>query len=212
MPHKKEIHNISILCQDSLEYLERQQDGSIKNIVTGFPDMDELSMSSEDYINYFNKALDLIFKKTNENGYIIFIQTDRKKNGIIDKSYIISKKAEEHSYRTIFHKIVLLRNPGAIDIYRPSYSHMLCYSVKGKPGKPTPDVLKVSKKKYKNSTPDDACDFAVRFVKGTVVDLFCGRGSILESCKKYNIDAIGIDIDINQCTIARKNLKQDELV
>ena len=82
------------------------------------------------------------YQKLDPAGYAIFIQTDRKFEGEwIDKSFILSNIAFKHGFKLVWHKIVLHREVGRIDLHRPCYAHMLCYTRTGKPGAAFNDVI-----------------------------------------------------------------------
>lgn len=208
------------LVMDSLKWLAKQKDQSLSNVVTGIPDMDELSKiaSTPKYEKFFTKVANLIFEKTNDHGYCIFIQTDRKfGKEWIDKSYLITDAAYKNGYRLLWHKIILDRPVGATNLFRPTYSHILCYSVKGKVGEATPDVLDKGKKLYKNGTDVNAATLAIKFIKRyyrkknesdyKIIDPFVGRGTISCVAKKYGLSSLGIDIDKKQIQFAKNLLK-----
>jgi len=84
-----------------------------------------------------------------------------------------------------------------IDLYCPTYSHVLCYSKKGTTGSAFPDVFPVGKKLYSNATQQNVADESVKFVKQRatsigkykyyvvdVVDPFIEKGTIALSCLK----------------------------
>jgi len=228
----------SILCQDSVSWLKKIPDGSVKNFVTGIPDMNELGdITLAQYLEFFKEVAGLIFRKLNPNGYCIFIQTDRKfkpkphsdeKGCYIDKSYLLTDVAVHSGAKLLWHKIVCLRDVGKKDLYRPTYSHYLCYTYKGTPGVAFEDVLPVGHKLYDNATPDVVAESAVEFVKQQmnsrrgralrsaddseidrspdVVDPFVGQGTIGIKTVAHGLSFLGIDIDRNQCEIARKLL------
>jgi tRNA G10 N-methylase Trm11 len=88
---------------------------------------------------------------------------------------------------------------------------MLCYSRDGTTGTATPDVIPVSKRTYKNATPPEAARRALEFIAKyskvkAVVDPFVGRGTILLLAKTLGFSFVGVDIDPDQCAIARQNL------
>lgn len=202
--------SIEIICDDAINWLEKQS--SIPNVVTGICDMDEMpGYDIHQYFIFFQKVVNLIFDKLEDDCYAIFIQTDRKYNrSWIDKSACITNLAREHKLKMIWHKIVLHRDVDATDLHRPTYAHMLCYSRNGTTGAATPDVIPHSKKSYKNATPPEAAgralDFVVRYSKvHDVVDPFVGRGTITAMAAQRGLNATGIDIDPEQCEIARKN-------
>jgi hypothetical protein len=214
--------SFEILCTDSLKWLEKQPDNSIKNVITGIPDLDEIgNISIDGYKKMFCKFADMIFAKTMENGYCIFIQTDRKiDRQLIDKSYLLTHTAYKNGFKMIWHKIVCQRDVGKSNLFRPTYSHMLCYSVSGSTGTALPDVLPVGDKLYPNATPYNAADMSAKFVskqlknrnkiddKPDVVDPFVGQGTIGVASLTYNLSFLGIDIDKAQCDISKKILKQ----
>ena len=169
-------------------------------------------MEMGEYVHFFRTVADLIFSKLKSGCYAVFIQTDRKYNREwIDKSLILSSLAAQNGLKIVWHKIVLQRDVDATDTYRPTYSHMLCYSRDGTTGSATPDVIPVSKKSYKNATPPEAARRAVEFIakyskNKTIVDPFVGRGTITSLANQYGLNAIGIDIDPKQCQIAENAL------
>lgn len=202
--------SVEIICDDALNWLKKQKNNTVGNFLTGICDLDEMGgISMEKYLNFLNKVVNLIFEKLHDDGYAIFIQTDRKYNrSWIDKSYLISKIAHTHGLKMIWHKIVLHRSVNATDTYRPTYAHMLCYSKNGTTGSATPDVIDVSKKLYKNGTPIVAGYKAVEFINQysknkLIVDPFVGRGVITGLARLFGIPSIGIDISSSQCELAK---------
>ena len=195
-----------ILCCDALEWLTQQSLGGIDNIVTGIPDAFELKENeTEEYTDFFKTAAQLIFTRVAEDGYAIFIQTDRKKNKTwISKSTILITTANALGFKLVWHKIILNRDLGATDLFRPTYAHMLCFSKTGTSGAATPDVLAVSTRIYANATPIDAVIHAVDFIKkyskkqNEIVDPFMGRGTVAVVANKYGFDVRGVDNNAEQ--------------
>ena len=203
-----------IICDDAQLWLKKQK--SLPNVITGICDLDEINMNMPQYLDFFTNIARMIFEKIDPKGYVIFIQTDRKYNrSWIDKSYILSSLADSYGLKMIWHKIVLLRGVDRTDLHRPTYAHMLCYSVEGTTGSATPDVIPVSKRIYKNATPVAAALRAVEFVRkysnsNTVIDPFVGRGTIPAIANMVGLDAVGVDIDQKQCQEAKAlNITRD---
>ena len=204
-----------IICADSLSWLSEKENGSLGSFITGLPDMNEVSMNLEDYIIFFRKCAKLIFDKMSKKGYAIFIQTDRKADGIwFDKSYHLTNVAYECNVKLMWHKIVLQRDVGHCYLQRPTYSHILCYSYMNKPGKCFTDVLPVGIKEYENATPQNASEATAEFlshfndIKQTIIyDPFVGRGTTGLSVIKRGMNFIGIDIDKKQCEICEEYLR-----
>jgi DNA modification methylase len=198
-----------IIVADSLVWLKKQK--SIHNVITGICDLDETNMDMTQYLVFFKQIAHLIFSKLSKNGYAIFTQTDRKYNKEwIDKSAILTECAHKCGLKLIWHKIILNRKVGAIDLYRPTYSHMLCYSYNGTTGAAFADVIEISERLYKNATPIKAAKLALEFVKKynkestDILDPFVGHGTIVALAESMNMNSIGIDIDPEQAKKAEK--------
>jgi len=214
-----------VLTADSLLWLSAQPDGSVSNVVSGLPDIEELGMTDMDeYVEWFNAALSLLFSKTGPHGYIILIQTDRKRDGRwLDKSTMVNNSADEHGWNLLWHKIILTRPVESANLHRPTYSHFLCYSQLSKPGNGLPDVIEGGSRWYKNGTPVNAARFAVDFLlekrgewegKGwqspsstwDIVDPFVGQGTVMYYGVMAGLSVLGIDIDPDQTRATRDML------
>lgn len=213
-----------ILCQDSLAWLKSQPSHSIPNCVTGIPDMNELGKGTtfDEYLKFFKQSAQCIFQKVKEDGYCIFIQTDRKYEGqLIDKSYLLTDIAYKCGLKLMWHKIVCQRDVGKKDLFRPTYSHFLCYTIRGTPGEAFADVFPVGSKLYDNATPYNAAQAAAEFIskqikkqkkdsntfKYDVIDPFVGQGTIGVAMISKELSFFGIDIDKTQCRLSEELLK-----
>ena len=193
---------------DALVWLADQK--GCPNIITGIPDINEVNLELADYLAFFDRAAGLIFDRLDPNGYGIFLQTDRKINKTwISKSARLITLGERHGFKLCWHKIILNREAGATDLFRPTYSHMLCFSVHGTSGAATPDVIPVSPRSYNNASPLAAVVQAVTFVKRytkaekIIIDPFVGQGTIVAVANHYGLNAVGIDINPDQVALAR---------
>jgi hypothetical protein len=173
------------------------------SIVTSIPDMSEVNMKIKEYTEFFRGSARLCLEATKNKGYCIFLQTDRKYDGWFDKSYLIIDEAKKLGYRMLWHKIALRTEVGKTDLYRPTFSHMLCFSKEGKIGIPIPDVIYRGDITYDNAFGIDAVVFVLEYLKKqgvkTVVDPFVGSGTTLAIANKLGMKAIGLDIDKKQC-------------
>lgn len=201
-----------ILCQDGVNFLRRNKK-KFGAVITSIPEMMEVGMDEKHYLPFFRRAANAAMESVKDDGYAIFYQTDRKHHGIIDKSYLITDEAMKLGYRMMFHKIALIKNVDMKDLYKPTYSHLLCYSKNGTPGAATPDVFHRGKSLYSHGAGIEAMKRSVEFLKSKdiniVVDPFVGRGTSLIVAKQLGIEyGIGIDIDEKQCSEAEKNLSK----
>lgn len=199
-----------ILHGNALQWLINKRDHSIPNYLSGICDLDETKMTESEYWQFFARVVKEMARTVAPDGYLILIQTDRKKDRRWhSKSALITRECLKEGMKMCWHKIVLHRDVGKVDLYRPTYAHMLCYSKRGTTGAATPDVLAAGTRLYNNGTPVEAADFALEFIKKyspnkAVVDPFVGRGTIVALANSKGMPALGIDIDLEQAKKARK--------
>ena len=197
MDAKREIH-----CADFFEWERRSSVLPQSSFVTSLPDISEFNLSLDEWKKWFISTAQIILKKTPDDGVAIFFQTDIKKEGRwIDKAFLIQLAANEIGYHQLFHKIVCRVPPGIATKGKPAYSHLLCFS-KNKvldPGKSTPDVLTdTGEKTWERGMGMNVSLSIAKFLKNqiecnTVINPFCGEGSMLASANYYDMNAIGIE-------------------
>lgn len=203
-----------IICQDALKWMKSQPNHSLDHVVTGIPDLDETPFTMTKYIEFFEQATDLIFKKIKPKAYAIFMVTDRKyQKRWIDKSYLLQEAANRNKIPLLWHKILLFRPVGSTHIQRPTFQHYLCFSYQAGPGEATPDVMPCGKKQYKNATCPTGIEHSLDFIQRYsqlnpihIVDPFVGRGTTLVAAQKRKFTGTGIDLDPKQCRFARQAL------
>ena len=206
------MDNFQIICSDGIKWCQKNK-GKIPAIITSLPEMSEVDMDEKHYIPFFRRAAAATLAATTDDGYTIFIQTDRKSNGLIDKSYYITDEAMKQGARLLFHKIALIKNVDSKDLYKPTYSHVLCYSRNGTPGAPTPDVYERGKTLYANGAGIETVKRSLEYLQNkgfnTIVDPFVGRGTTLIIAMQMGFaTGVGIDIDEKQCKETEANLKK----
>jgi len=195
-----------VYCKDSLKWLPKN--GNNKCIITSIPEMEELDLNLKDYEVFFRSAAIACLQSIKHDGYCIFLQTDRKYHGWLDKGFWITDEAFKLGFHMVWKKIVLNRDIGKADLFRPTYSVMLCYTKDGLVGKLFPDVIMSGDKTYTHAFGVNAVSLCVEYVKSrgikTVVDPFCGSGTTLAVANKFGLNAIGVDIAKEYCEMARK--------
>lgn len=196
----------TVICADATEFLRDSK--CFPAVVTSLPDAEETNMELSKWRQWFIDCVKTIAAKTET--YAIFYQTDRKADGVLhSKAALVFKAAEMAGANVVWHKIVLRRQPGGVDLFRPGFTHLICVSKKGKSGKATADVFERGKMIYDNAMGLNAVRAALGFIKevgkvSSVVDPFCGRGTILAAAEKMGMGAVGVDIDEKQCQYARE--------
>lgn len=194
----------TVHCADALEWLPRQGVLEGCSFITSLPDVSELPhLDLDGWRAWFLGAAKQVLASTPYTGVAIFFQTDIKKDGAwIDKGYLCSRAAEDAGVRCLFHKVICRRAPGTVTFGRPAYSHLLAFSrgVRLDLSRATPDVLeRAGESPWTRGMGIDACRLACRFVienttTRTVVDPFCGRGTVLAVANALGMSSVGVEI------------------
>lgn len=207
---------------DVVEWLEMQPDHSLPSLMVGIPDISEVRALVDkryrlyeevEYIAWFRRVAQLIFKKVSRQAYCCFYQTDRNfPTYRLSKSYLVLDSAAKSKIPLLWHKIIT-KGVDQIDS-RPTFSHLICFSYDAKSFKDQPDVVEWGHKSWANATADNAVKLFLAQVKegpadmppGSV-DLFAGYGTVMQHSLKVNIiPAIGVEIDNNNCNQIKKIL------
>jgi len=205
-----------VICADAREWINDQD--NLEAVVTSPPNFEDCTYLNtiEEWKNFFVDTCAEIISKTMT--YSIFYVTDRKNGGeLIDKSHLLNLACDKTDAYMMWHKIVLRLKPERIDIHRPTYSHLLCYSKKKRPDSSFPDVIHSHSVRYKDEDGlvyrdgmgITATILAVGFIKKytdakTIYDPFCGWGTTLEIANRAGLNAHGIEIDPIRRRKARK--------
>lgn len=190
-------------CDDAITWLNNFNVTSGHSFLGSLPDISEFpGYSLEQWKEWFQASAELILNKTSPEGVTIFFQSDIKHEGLwVDKSFIIQKAAEKLNHPLLFHKIFCRAQPGTIMFGRPSYSHMLAFSRTVRPdlAKSTADVIPdLGEKTWIRGMGLEASLMASEFVMKhtstrTMVNPFCGEGSVLAAANFSGLNAIGIE-------------------
>lgn len=194
------------LCADSERWLAENKD--VGAVFASLPDEKEMPLSPEAWQEWFVGMIEACIAAASAEAPAIFYQTDRKANGgLRSKAELIFTAAQRAGARLLWHKIVLRRDVGGVDLYRPTYCHLIAVSAKGRSGQATPDVIEGGASVYENGTRINAAILAVKFAKlssSNLVDPFCGRGTVPAIASHYGMNALGIDNDPRQIEAAAR--------
>jgi predicted metal-dependent hydrolase len=202
-----------IIQADALAWMAEHPAPACTSVITSLPDVSELSQLDFDaWRSWFIAAARSVMRWLPPEGVAIFYQSDIRHGGVwVDKSYLVMCAAEQEQAALAWHKIVCRRPPGTIALGRPSYSHMLCFArnatnVSLRSG---PDVLSdAGAMSWSRAMGDAAGKLACRYLQTetptrTVVDPFCGQGSVLAIASAMGFDVIGVDLSAKRCRLAR---------
>lgn len=201
-----------VVCGDALAWLAANAPLEGCSVITSLPDVSAFARwSVNEWKGWFTATAGQILAATSAAGVTIFYQTDVKRDGVwIDKGYLCQRAAEEVGSALLWHKIVCRKPPGAAVFGRPGYTHMLCFSkgVADSPA-PYPDVLEsTGMMTWSQAMGVAACELACRYVMShtatrTIVDPFCGVGTVLAVANGLGLEAVGVEIANKRARKAR---------
>jgi hypothetical protein len=184
------------------------------SFVTSLPDVSELpALGLDGWRRWFDEAAVVTMESVPDEGVAIFFQSDVKRAGLwLDKGAMVSRAAERAGMGLLFHKIVCRKPPGTLTYGRASYSHLLGFARRLRPTlrRATPDVLpdggiQPGAKSMGVLACVDACRFVLaETTTRTIVDPFCGFGTVLAVANALGLDAIGVDLSARMCKRARR--------
>ena len=198
---------------DGVAWLEAAALGPEHAIVTSMPDHSELpALGFEGWRRWFIDVAELACTRVADEAVTIFFQTDVKHEGCwIDKGFLVSLGAERAGSRLLWHKIACRAPVGTTSFVRPAYAHLLCFSrsLRLATGQSSPDVLaSVGAMPWARAMGVDACRAVTRFLLDhtacrSVVDPFCGVGTMLAVANAEGLDAVGIELSRKRAERAR---------
>jgi hypothetical protein len=194
----------TVWCEDALDWLERHRPLTGCSLVTSLPDVSGLpGLGLDGWRRWFVAAAERVLAATPDDGISIFYQTDIKVDGTwIDKSYLCHRAAEANGAALLWHRVVCRKPAGAANFGRPAYTHLLCYSrgVRDRGARAYPDVLPAAgEMTWSQAMGVEACrlccDYVISHTRTrTVVDPFCGVGTLLAVANAMGLDAVGVEI------------------
>lgn len=202
-----------VWCEDGLAWLEQRRPLVGCSLITSLPDVSGLpQLGLEGWRRWFIAAAELVMRATPDDGVSIFYQTDIKVDGAwVDKGYLCHRAAEPAGATLLWHRIVCRKPAGENNFGRPAYSHLLCYSraVRDRGPRAYPDVLPAAgAMTWSQAMGVEACRLACAYVLShtrtrTVVDPFCGVGTVLAVANALGLDALGVEIVAKRARKAR---------
>lgn len=205
-----------VIQAEALGWLREHPAAPTDAIVTSLPDVSELPELGPGLFGWkrwFIDAAAALLRWPASGMPSLFFQSDIRHHGVwVDKSFLVQTAAEEVGATLIFHKIVCRHPPGTLTQGRPSYSHLLGFTLGTPliPKKPSPDVLPdPGEMAWSRAMGTRACELACRFLLDEtaarrVVDPFCGKGSVLAVANALGLDALGVELSAKRCRAARR--------
>lgn len=200
---------------EAVAWLEAQpRFGPDASVVTSMPDSSEIpALGFDGWRQWFTRTAELICAKVHDDAVAIFYQTDVKLDGRwVDKGFLVSLGAERAGSHCLWHKVVCRAPAGITTFGRPAYAHLLCFSRHKRLAKAESfaDVLpRLGEMTWARAMGLEACEaiaqFLVKFTATkTVIDPFCGVGTMLAVANRHGLDAIGVELSNKRAEKARE--------
>jgi hypothetical protein len=181
-----------------LHALGRRNDASV---ITSLPDVSEVNHDLDGWQRWFVEAAGACMEVIGDDGVAVFFQTDIRAGAVwVDKGTLVWQAAAKHGLVLLFHKIVCRLPPGTRTTGRASYAHLQAFARRPRVlRRPVADVLPDGgAKPGVKSMGLEACRVACELVRfetptRTVIDPFCGFGTVLAVANALGLDAIGVD-------------------
>jgi len=201
-------------CEDGVAWLARARLPADHAVVTSLPDVSELpSLGFDGWREWFVETAALACRAVADDAIAVFYQTDVKRDGRwVDKAHLVELGLERAGSALLFHRIVCRVAPGAVTYGRPAYAHLLCASraLRLAPSASSADVIaRAGEMTWARAMPREACEAVARFLVAhtgcrTVVDPFCGAGTMLAVANGHGLDAVGVELSRKRAERARR--------
>lgn len=196
--------NRIVHCTDALNWLANHTPTRGQALVASLPDISEFPLFTlEEWKLWFIKAAQLTMNACHPDGVTLFFQSDIKQDGLwINKGYLIQKAAEQIGHELLFHKIICRASAGTVTFGRPSYSHLLAFSKNLRlldKNLASADVVPSNgEKTWARGMGLNTGLMIAKFAQthahtDTIVNPFCGEGSMLACANFLGMGAIGIE-------------------
>ena len=197
---------------DAIGWLAVQGRIAGASLITSLPDLSELpALGFDGWRRWFIDAAALVMSSVPDDGVAIFFQSDIRHHGVwVDKSALCVSAAEQARMSLLFHKIVCRLPAGTVSSGRATYAHLVGFARTPRPPRrASADVLPDGGfQPGRKAMGVNACAWACDFVQKetptrTVVDPFCGWGTVLAVANAIGLDAVGVDVSARMCRRAR---------
>lgn len=200
-------------CADGVGWLREHDLPADHAVVTSLPDSSELpKLGFEGWKRWFTDAATAACRAVADDAVAIFYQTDVKLDGRwIDKGFLVQLGAEVAGSSLLWHKVVCRIAPGSTTFGRPAWAHLMAFSrrLRLETGQAQPDVIpRPGAMTWSRAMPTEACGAVARFLVAhtrcrTVVDPFCGMGTMLAVANANGLDAVGVELSRKRAENAR---------
>lgn len=211
-----EAASAQVFQADALTWLAAHTASEHTSAITSLPDQHELpQLNPSEWRAWFVDAARAVLRFLPHDGTAIFYQRDVRRDEVwIDKSHLLLEAAAAESFTLVWHKIVCRVAPDtAARDARPGYSHLLCLQRAARaPRQPLPDVLTdPGVSVWPRGMGIRVCQLACEHLRRetntrSVIDPFCGRGSVLAVAAAAGFNVIGVELHLRRSRATRSLL------
>lgn len=211
----------AVHCGDALPWLRAGGARVGAAFVTSLPDISELRLPETGWRAWFTDAVRAVVEATPPTSVAMFFQSDVRHEGRwIDKGALVVGAGAAAGAHVVFHRIVCRFEPGRAVRGRPTYTHLIALSrmLPSRAGDGLPDVITdAGRAVWPRAMGVKAAAHAVRFARDeaaarTIIDPFCGAGTVLAVANALGLDAEGVDLSARCCSRARTlSLERSEI-
>jgi len=202
----------TVHCGDGVAWLRKEPLADDCAVLTSLPDHGEMRRSFAEWQAWFTDAAAAVVAATAPASAAVFFQTDVKREGLwVDKAQLVLAGAAAAGGRLLWHKVVCRAPAGTATYGRPGYAHLLCVS-RGRVDAveaATADVLpRLGAMTWPRAIGLDAAAAAVGWLAAnagarTIVDPFCGIGTVLAVANRAGLHAVGVELAPGRAEQAR---------
>lgn len=203
--------NRIVHCADALAWLRANAPVPRASIITSLPDVSELAgFTIAQWTPWFTDAAELCLRAIEPDAIAVFYQTDAKLDGQwIDKAALVRDGALRAGARCLFHRVVLRERIASRS--RAGYSHLIAFSQRASLDlsvEPMDVIDDAGPTTWTRGMGARACRVACEAVvqhssARTILDPFCGHGTVLAIANSLGLDAIGVEIGRRRAKKAR---------
>lgn len=200
-------------CADALDWLAENELPDGAAVFTSLPNVDEFRHRDlARWRTWFVDAAERTLRATPRGSACVFFQTDIRHGGAwVDKAFLVQLAAERTDLSLVWHKLALRAPLGTTTRERPGYAHLLCFGNAFAPGDDShaPDVLpQLGAMSWSRAIGATVAGWTVAWLRDhagarTIVDPFCGRGTVLAAAEAIGLDAIGVERNPGRADHAR---------
>lgn len=199
---------------DGVAWLRQADFAADWALVTSLPDASEVPrLGFEGWRRWFIDTVALCCETVGDDAVAVFFQTDVKRDGLwVDKGHLVATGAEAAGSGCLWHKVVCRAPAGVTTFGRPAWAHLQGFSrgLRLEKGQSSPDVLpRLGEMTWARAMGVEACEAVAKFLLThtrcrTVVDPFCGLGTMLAVANRHGLDAVGVELSPKRAEKARR--------